>query len=239
MSMQLCGTEEVRDAIEKGESISLILVKRDHENQAVDEIISMSEKSEIRVIEGSENDLWRMARDNSDGAPDILALVGRNPSATFEEVLQSGGLIWMLDGAKYPVNIGFCIRTAEVSGADAVIIDGPLNNQERSAAKRASMKAHRFIPVFWRNAIESIQFAKQAGFRIIAVEDVGEKTPWEADLTGDVILIVGGEREGISDEVLSSVDEIIRIPMTGFVPSFNLQAPLSSVAIEAQRQRFG
>ena len=239
MSMQLCGTEEVRDAIEEGESISLILVKRDHNNQAVDEIISMAEKSEIRVIEGSENDLWRMARDNSDGAPDILALVGRNPSATFEEVLQSGGLIWMLDGAKYPVNIGFCIRTAEVSGADAVIIDGPLNNQERSAAKRASMKAHRFIPVFWRKAIESIQLAKQAGFRIIAVEDVGEKTPWEVDLTGNVILIVGGEREGISDEVLSSVDEVIRIPMTGFVPSFNLQAPLSSVAIEAQRQRFG
>ena len=239
MSMQLCGTEEVRDAIEEGESISLILVKRDHNNQAVDEIISMAEKSEIRVIEGSENDLWRMARDNSDGAPDILALVGRNPSATFEEVLQSGGLIWMLDGAKYPVNIGFCIRTAEVSGADAVIIDGPLNNQERSAAKRASMKAHRFIPVFWRKAIESIQLAKQAGFRIIAVEDVGEKTPWEVDLTGNVILIVGGEREGISDEVLSSVDEVIKIPMTGFVPSFNLQAPLSAVAIEAQRQRYG
>ena len=239
MSMQLCGTEEVRDAIEEGESISLILVKRDHNNQAVDEIISMAEKSEIRVIEGSENDLWRMARDNSDGAPDILALVGRNPSATFEEVLQSGGLIWMLDGAKYPVNIGFCIRTAEVSGADAVIIDGPLNNQVRSAAKRASMKAHRFITVFWRKAIESIQLAKQAGFRIIAVEDVGEKTPWEVDLTGNVILIVGGEREGISDEVLSSVDEVIKIPMTGFVPSFNLQAPLSAVAIEAQRQRYG
>lgn len=197
----------------------------------------MAKKSEILVIEGSENDLWRMARDNSDGAPDILALVGRNPSATFEEVLQSGGLIWMLDGAKYPVNIGFCIRTAEVSGADAVIIDGPLNNQERSAAKRASMKAHRFIPVFWRNAIESIHSAKQAGFRIIAVEDVGEKTPWEVDLTGNVILIVGGEREGISDEVLSLVDEVIKIPMTGFVPSFNLQAPLSAVAIEAQRQR--
>lgn len=239
MSMQRCGTEEVRNAIEKGESISLILAKRDHDNQAVDEIISMAEKSEIRVIEGSENDLWRMARDNSEGAPDILALVGRNPSATFEEVLQSGGLIWMLDGAKYPVNIGFCIRTAEVSGADAVIIDGPLNNQERSAAKRASMKAHRFIPVFWRKAIESIQLAKQAGFRIIAVEDIGEKTPWEVDLTGNVILIVGGEREGISEAVLSSVDEIIRIPMTGFVPSFNLQAPLSAVAIEAQRQRYG
>ena len=237
MTMQLCGTEEVRVAIERGDSVSLILVKRGHENQAVKDIISIAEKLDIRVIEGSENDLWRMARNNSDGTPDVLALVGRNPSASFEEVLESGGLIWMLDGAKYPVNIGFCIRTAEVSGADAVIVGGPLNNEERSAAKRASMKSNRFIPVFWREAIDSIQATKEAGFRIIAVEDIGENAPWQVDLKGNIVLIVGGEREGISEQVLSEVDEIIRIPMTGFVPSFNLQAPLSAVAIEAQRQR--
>ena len=51
MSMQLCGTDEVRDAIENGDLISLILTKRDHGNQEVDEIISMAEKSEILVIE--------------------------------------------------------------------------------------------------------------------------------------------------------------------------------------------
>jgi tRNA G18 (ribose-2'-O)-methylase SpoU len=178
-----------------------------------------------------------MARDNADGAPDVLALVGREPSATFEEVLAKGGLIWLLDGAKYPVNIGFCIRTAEVSGADAVIIDGELNNSERSAAKRASMKAHRFLPVFWMGAVETITAAKAAGFLIVALEDIGTSAPWEVDLTGDVIIIVGGERSGISAEVMALADEIVRIPMTGFVPSFNLQAPLSAVAIEAQRQR--
>ena len=215
----------------------MILVKRNHNNKALEQLISLVNQSEIQLIEGSDNDLWRMSKNNSEGTPDVLALVGRNPSATFEEVLESGGLIWILDGAKYPVNIGFCIRTAEVSGADAVIVDGQLNNQERSAAKRASMKAHRFIPIFWRDALESIQMAKDNGFRIIALEDVGQKAPWDVELTGNVILIVGGEREGISDEVLSSSDETIRIPMTGFVPSFNLQAPLSSVAIEAQRQR--
>ena len=56
-------------------------------------------------------------------------------------------------------------------------------------------------------------------------------------MTGNVVLIVGGERNGISEEILSESDEIVRIPMSGFVPSFNLQAPLSAVAIEAQRQR--
>ena len=220
-----------------GEDISLILVRRNHSNPDVAALVKRAQAMNIRVTEGSENDLWRMARDNADGAPDVLALVGREPSATIEEVLAKGGLIWLLDGAKYPVNIGFCIRTAEVSGADAVIIDGELNNSERSAAKRASMKAHRFLPVFWMEAVETIAAAKAAGFLIVALEDIGTSAPWEVDLTGDVIIIVGGERSGISAEVMALADEIVRIPMTGFVPSFNLQAPLSAVAIEAQRQR--
>ena len=235
--MQRCGLSEVSAAMDVGEDISLILVRRNHSNPDVAALVKRAQAMNIRVTEGSENDLWRMARDNADGAPDVLALVGREPSATFEEVLAKGGLIWLLDGAKYPVNIGFCIRTAEVSGADAVIIDGELNNSERSAAKRASMKAHRFLPVFWMEAVETITAAKAAGFLIVALEDIGTSAPWEVDLTGDVIIIVGGERSGISAEVMALADEIVRIPMTGFVPSFNLQAPLSAVAIEAQRQR--
>jgi tRNA G18 (ribose-2'-O)-methylase SpoU len=51
------------------------------------------------------------------------------------------------------------------------------------------------------------------------------------------MLIIGGEREGISKSILEKSDEILRIPMTGFVPSFNLQAPMAIVAVEAQRQR--
>ncbi len=235
--MQRCGLAEVRAAIDSGEEISLILVKREHGSDEVAALVARAEESGIRVIEGSENDLWRMARNNSDGAPNILALVGRNPAASFEEVLATGGLIWLLDGAKYPVNIGFCIRTAEVSGAGAVVVNGELNNAERSAAKRASMKAHRFTPVFWQSATDSIHAAKAADYRILALEDIGDKAPWDVDMTGPVVLIVGGERAGISEEVLALADETIRIPMTGFVPSFNLQAPLSAVAIEAQRQR--
>jgi len=32
---------------------------------------------------------------------------------------------------------------------------------------------------------------------------------------------------------------VIRVPMTGFVPSYNLQAPVAVVAAEALRQRNG
>jgi 23S rRNA (guanosine2251-2'-O)-methyltransferase len=237
MSMQRCGEQEVLTSIEDGEDVNLILIKRDSESPLISKILNYAEELAIKVIYGSENDLWRMSRSNSDGVPDVLCLVGRNPESSLNQVLSKGGLIWLLAGASYPVNIGFCIRTAEVSGADAVIIDAELNNQERSAAKRASMKAHRFLPVFWTSGIDSILMAKEHGFRIISVEDVGDSAPWDIDMTGDIVLVVGGERNGISENILELSDEIIRIPMSGFVPSFNLQAPLSYVAIEAQRQR--
>ena len=237
MNMQRCGEDEILGAIDNNENITLILVKRDSETTKLQNILEYAESSGVKIIFGSENDLWRMSRDNSQGIPNVLALVGRNPDLSLQEVFSNGGLVWLLAGAAYPVNIGFCIRTAEVSGASAVIVDAELNNPERSAAKRASMKAHRFIPVHWTPGLDAIKMAKKSGFRIIAVEDVGMSAPWDVDMTGDIILVVGGEKNGISSEILSESDEIVRIPMSGFVPSFNLQAPLSAVAIEAQRQR--
>tara|TARA_S200000501_G_scaffold348000_1_gene362854 strand:- start:479 stop:1219 length:741 start_codon:yes stop_codon:yes gene_type:complete len=235
--MQRCGISEVLKSLKESEDIQLVLVKRGVESEQLAGILKMVNDRGIRIIRGSDNDIWRMSRDNSEGTPEILALVGRDPTLDLDESIEAGGLIWLLAGAAYPVNIGFCIRTAEVSGADAVIVDAELSNTERKAAKRASMKAHRFIPVHWGDGLQAVKKAKDSGFRIISVEDTGTKYPWEADLTGNIVLIVGGEKKGISREILEYSDEVIRIPMTGFVPSFNLQAPLSAVAIEAQKQR--
>ena len=65
----------------------------------------------------------------------------------------------------------------------------------------------------------------------------GFQLQWESKLTGDVLLVVGGEHYGIPEEILSISDQIIRIPMAGFVPSYNLQAPMAIMAAEALRQR--
>ena len=67
--------------------------------------------------------------------------------------------------------------------------------------------------------------------------DGSTEEPWDADLTGDVMLSIGGENAGISEELLAASDEAIRIPMAGFTPSYNLQAPMAVVAVEALRQR--
>ena len=235
--MQRCGVTEVSKALET-EEVTLILFHRGSSDLEATRLRDVAEERGIAVRESSKSDMWRMSRVNDgENPPPILALVGRRPDATVDEILSSGGLCWLLDGARYPVNIGFTIRTAEVSGAQAVFVDGSLNHAEKKAARRASMKAHRFMPVHWVDGVELVIMAKEAGFRVISLEDTGELGPWEEDLTGDVLIVIGGEHDGISDHILKESDSVLRVPMSGFVPSYNLQAPMAVVAAEALRQR--
>jgi len=228
---QITGLEAVTAALEQGVSIDRVLVDRDHDTVA---LRALCEARDIPLEEGSANDLWRMS---SDGAQVALALVGRPQWTTLEEVVEAGGCIWFFDGVEYSTNLGFAIRTAEVSGADAVLLNVEKTHEERRTIRRASMRADRFIPVIYTTTEAILASAKEHGARLIVAEDVGEKGPWDEKLTGDVVLVVGAERAGVSQSVLDAADAVVKLPMDGFVPSYNLQVAVSVMAVEALRQR--
>ena len=233
MPEQIQGSEAILQALEQEHDIKLILVDREKDTKA---LRLVCETQNIPLEEGSTNDLWRMS---ANGHTDALALLGREPHGNLEEIFERGGSIWLLDGVQYPTNLGFGIRTIEVSGADAVVLNIPRTHQDRRTIRRSSMRADRFIPVVYSDTTSIINEARKNDFRIIAAEDIGTVEPWNTDLTGDVLFVVGAEREGVSQEVLDSCDEIVRLPMDGFVPSYNLQVAISVLAVEALRQRQG
>lgn len=231
MAGQITGRKAVLAALSSGQAIEMVLVDREKDTT---EIRMLCEQQNIPLEEGSTNDLWRMS---ADGFVDALALTGRMPHGDLNEVLERGGTIWFFDGVTYSTNLGFAIRCAEVSGADAVISNVAKTHEERRTIRRSSMRADRFIPVVYSTTDEILKAAKTHNVRLVAVEDVGTHEPWDEDLTGDVMLVVGAEKEGISEQVLAAADACVLLPMDGFVPSYNLQVAVSVVAIEALRQR--
>ena len=231
MAGQITGLKAVMEALENGVAIDRVLVDRDHDTSA---LRALCEAAGIPLEEGSTNDLWRMS---ADGAQVALALTGRTQHETLDEVMKAGGCIWFFDGVEYSTNLGFAIRTAEVSGANAVVLNVTKTHEERRTIRRASMRADRFIPVVYSDTDAILQSAKDYGVRLIAAEDVGEAGPWDEDLTGDVMLVVGAERDGVRPEVLEAADAVVKLPMDGFVPSYNLQVAVSVLAVEALRQR--
>ena len=227
MSLQITGEADVLEALKNGVDIKLVLVDREEDCA---EVIQLCQERNIKVTEGSATDLWRMS---ANGQQKVLALVQREPSGTLEEVFKRKGAIWLFDGGEYAPNLGFGVRTAEVSGATAVIINVSKTHEERRTIRRASMRATRFIPVVYATTEEILSACNR---RIVVAEDVGGKAPWECDLTGDVMLVVGAENAGVSKEVLDAANDIVRLPMPGFIPSYNLQVAISSLAIERLRQ---
>jgi 23S rRNA (guanosine2251-2'-O)-methyltransferase len=166
----------------------------------------------------------------------VLALVGPDPKADLDGVMRLGGAVWLLTGPAYPGNVGFAIRTAEVSGADGLYIDNDFDHAKRREARRASMRADRFMPIGWEPAERVIAAARRAGKRVVGVDDTGTLPPWGANLAQSVLLIVGAEADGIPGVVLDSCDLVVRIPMAGFVASYNLQAAVAAIAAERFRQ---
>ena len=231
---QLTGPEAIAAALDRGEPVRLVLVSRAPEDPATAALLDRAKALGIAVRETSERSLWRLSQESPPA--EILALIGGAPDADRTTVLASGGIVWLLVGLAYPGNTGFAIRLAEVSGAHAVFVDGAFLHEGRREALRASMRADRFMPVFWEPALEAVTAARAAGRRVLAVEDVGTLAPHEVDLTEPLLLIVGGERHGVPRDVLDACDGAIRIPMRGFIPSYNLQAAMAIVVGEHLRQ---
>jgi len=231
---QLAGPDEIEAALGRGVALRLLLASARPKDARVAAIALRARAAGIPVHEASESSLRRLSK--TDPPAELLGLVGPDPGAPPEQALAAGGIAWLLVGTAYPGNTGFAIRTAEVSGADAVFVDNDFDHEAKREATRAAMRADRFLPVYWTSAAETLRLARAAGRAILALEDVGDAAPWEVDLTGPTLVVVGGERHGIPPAVLAAADRVLRIPMRGFIPSYNLQAAMAAVAIERLRQ---
>tara|TARA_B100000927_G_scaffold153574_1_gene123770 strand:+ start:254 stop:955 length:702 start_codon:yes stop_codon:yes gene_type:complete len=231
MAGQITGAEAVYQALLSGQPIDRVLVDREKDTTLIRDLCK---QHNIPLEEGSTNDLWRMS---SAGHVEALALIGRFQTESLDELMSRGGTIWFFDGVTYSTNLGFAIRTAEVSGADGVVLNVAKTHEERRTIRRASMRADRFIPVIYSNTKEIIAKAKQYNLPIIVAEDVGDRGPWDVDMTGDILLVVGAERDGVSQQTLDNADFVVKLPMNGFVPSYNLQVAVSVLAVEALKQK--
>jgi tRNA G18 (ribose-2'-O)-methylase SpoU len=234
---QLAGPAELEAALDARAPVRLVLAAREPKDPAALRAVERARAAGVPVRSASEASLRRLSR--VDPPAELLALVGPPPEADAATVLASGGIVWLLVGVAYPGNTGFAIRLAEVSGAHAVFVDSAFLHEGRREALRASMRAERFLPVFWEGALDVIARARAAGRRVLAVEDVGALAPWEVDLAQPLLLLIGGERHGIPREVLAACDGAIAIPMRGFIPSYNLQAAMAIVVGEQLRQLAG
>lgn len=163
---------------------------------------------EIKIC--TSEDLSDITSGNSHGG--IAALCGerdlRMPTA---EDLPEKGFFMMAEGIEDPFNFGFAVRSAYAAGADGILL--PERNWMSSAGIvcRSSAGASERIAMYSVNNTDFIQTFKQKGYRILCADMPDSNELWECDLSLPLLLVVGGEKRGISRTLLDQADVKVRI----------------------------
>ena len=111
-----------------------------------------------------------------------------------------------------PGNVGTLLRAADAFGAGVALSEGCADPTGPKAV-RASMGAIFRVPLS--------RFEEPAGKRVALVARGGEPLR-ELTVNGDVVLVVGAEREGLPPEVLERCDARVSIPQPGGGESLNV-----------------
>jgi len=234
---RLTDLESIRQAIDQRRPISLLLIRDGARSDAAEAEIERARALGISISTESEREMRRMSE--TEEAPELLAVAGVSPATDLDGLMKGKGLVLVLVGLRYPGNVGFILRSAEVAGAAGVVVANDWSGSEWEEARRIGIRANRFLSVIEANAEEALGAARSAGRRVIAVETSGCTMPWEVDLTQSTALLIGGETTGISQDLLARADEIVRIPTRGFIPSYNVQAATGMLLGEWLRQTSG
>lgn len=189
-----------------------------------------------RAPETSAEELERLG-----GSPDhqgVVAEVDPYPYADPAGLLRSDALLVALDQVQDPRNLGAVCRSAEFAGAAGVVFPERRAATVTAVVCKASAGAVEHLPVAHvRNLADWLAAAKEAGFWIWGADAEVESPPWEVDLKGPTVLVMGGEGKGLRPRVAAACDGLVALPQAGRVESLNVSAAATALLFEARRQR--
>ena len=172
----------------------------------------------------------------------VLGLAGPRAERSVHEILfevGEGSLLVMLDGIEDPFNFGQAVRALYASGADGLVVRRS-GDTALATVTRASAGATELMPTAAaRSADDAASAARGAGMRVAcAVSDPEATEVHAADLTGGLLLLIGGERRGVTRSFLEEADLQVRI---GYgrpdAPDLGATAAAAIIGFEALRQR--
>jgi 23S rRNA (guanosine2251-2'-O)-methyltransferase len=141
----------------------------------------------------------------------------------------------LADEVVYEQNLGAIVRSAMGAGADGLIIPNRRGAGMSPVVNRVSMGGAEEVPVVRAGILSAIKRIRKSGFRTVGA-DMGGVAFWEADLTGPVALILGGESKGLSEPIQKRCDTIVSVPLAHNLDSLNVSVTAGILLFERTRQ---
>ena len=141
----------------------------------------------------------------------IIAICGEKQydELSYNNIKEDGFYI-MLEGIEDPYNFGYALRSIYASGADGIILSKRNWLSAAGVVCRSSAGASEKLDAFIA-CDDFIELFKSKGYQIVCADIKNSISVYDSNLKKPILLIVGGEKRGISSSVLSKADQIVRI----------------------------
>ncbi|MCC7083732.1 MAG: TrmH family RNA methyltransferase [Pirellulales bacterium] len=131
------------------------------------------------------------------------------------------------------VNLSHIVRLAGCAGVDRVICCGQARVIEkiaRDGADTVRLEVHRTLPPVLKGL-------KAEGYQLVGLEQTtGSENLPDFRFERCTALVVGNERQGLTEEYLALVDRVAEIPVFGLPYAYNVHTAVAMAAYEYCRQ---
>lgn len=167
-----------------------------------------------------------------------VALCGeRTLPAPTPENLPENGFLCLLEGIEDPYNFGYAVRSLYAAGVDGILVGERNWLSAAGVVARASAGASEALPMFAGDISAALDAARAKGYRIVCAGIRDSVSYLDADLTRPLVLVVGGEKRGISAKILESADVLVRIDYgRSFRGSLSAASAATVLGFEVLRQ---
>ncbi len=153
------------------------------------------------------------------------------------ELIKKDGIYYMFEGIEDPFNFGYVIRSVYAAGADGIIMNPRNWLSAASVVAKSSAGTSELTDMFVCDSSEAVDIFKSLGFTIVCAGIRDSQTIYEADLKKPLLVIIGGEKRGISRAILDKADKIVRIDYgRNFKGSLPSVAATSIISFEILRK---
>ncbi len=148
-------------------------------------------------------------------------------------------LLLVLDGVTDPHNLGACLRSADATGVDAVIVPRRHACGLTAVVCRTAVGAAESVPYFEvTNLSRTLAELKQRGIWIAGTALSTDSQPlFEFVSDGPLAVVMGAEGEGMRHGTQQACDYLLDIPMLGEVQSLNVSVATAVVLYQLARGR--
>lgn len=158
------------------------------------------------------------------------------PDLTPESIKKDGFYV-MIQGIEDPYNFGYSLRSLYACGCDGIIL--PERNWMSAAGvvARSSAGASELFPIYKSTPETAADIFKESGYEIVCADERTDNILGKCELKLPILLIVGGEKRGISRTLLDKADTLVKIQYgREFRASLSAASATTMFAYEIMRQ---